>query len=46
MMRSLWTSAAGMAAQQLSIDNISNNICMDFINYNLSVLHIDFLIKM
>lgn len=26
MMRSLWTSAAGMAAQQLSIDNISNNI--------------------
>lgn len=26
MMRSLWTSAAGMSAQQTSIDNISNNI--------------------
>ena len=26
MMRSLWTAASGMIAQQQSMDNISNNI--------------------
>ncbi|MFI3231396.1 MAG: flagellar hook-basal body complex protein, partial [bacterium] len=26
MMRSLWTAAAGMTTQQLSVDTISNNI--------------------
>ena len=26
MVRSLWTGAAGMNAQQLNVDNISNNL--------------------
>ena len=41
MVRSLWTAASGMRAQQTNVDTISNNFAnVNTIGYKLSLIHI------